>query len=105
MCENQSRRSVCRSAPTGAFVIHCLDSTISLFSKSEISTLRVSSVPAQPGLCQAWWEIRMTGFLMMRLIIIKRKIYHHEIEFMSHRHTMIACRNIEQTVATEKYSD
>ena len=83
----------------------CDSTIISLVSKSEISTLCVSAVAAQPGLCRPWSEIRMTGFLMVRLIIIKRKIYHHQVEFMSHHHTMIACSNIEQTVATEKYSD
>ena len=50
---------------------HCFrytDSTIPLLSKSEISSLKASSVAVQPGLCQTWSEPPKTGFLRTRLI-------------------------------------
>ena len=37
-----------------AFVVHCLDSIISLDSIAEISRLYLASVAAQAGLCLAW---------------------------------------------------
>ena len=43
------------------------DSTIPLLSKSEISSLKASSVSVQPGLCQTWSETPKTGFLTTRL--------------------------------------
>ena len=39
-----------------AFVVHCLDSIISLDSIAEISRLYLVSVAAQAGLCLAWSE-------------------------------------------------
>ena len=39
-----------------AFVVHCLDSILSLDSIAEISRLWLASVAAQTGLCQAWSE-------------------------------------------------
>ena len=45
------------------FVFQCIDSTISLLPKSKISSLYLSSVVAQPGLCRTWSEIPKTGFL------------------------------------------
>ena len=44
------------------------DSTITLLSKSEISSLKLSSVGLQPGLCRTWSEPPKTGFLRTRLI-------------------------------------
>ena len=44
-----------------------LDSTISLLTKSEISSLYLSSVTAQPSLCRTWSESPKTGFLTSRL--------------------------------------
>ena len=44
-----------------------IDSTISLLSKYEISSLWPSSVTVQPGLCQTWSETPKTGFLITRL--------------------------------------
>ena len=38
------------------FVVHCLDSIISLDSIAEISRLQLASVAAQAGLCLAWSE-------------------------------------------------
>ena len=35
------------------------DSTIALLSKSEISSLKLSSVLVQPGLCGTWSEIML----------------------------------------------
>ena len=45
-----------------------MDTTIPLFSKTEISSLKPSSVAVQPGLCRTWSEIPKTGFLTTRLI-------------------------------------
>ena len=39
-----------------AFVVHCLDSIISLVSIAEISRLKLASVAVQDGLCLAWSE-------------------------------------------------
>ena len=47
---------------------HYTDSTIPLLSKSEISSLKPSSVGLQPGLCGTWSETPKTGFLTTRLI-------------------------------------
>ena len=43
------------------------DSTIALLPKSEISSLWLFTVAAQPGLCQIWSETPKTGFLRTRL--------------------------------------
>ena len=43
------------------------DSTIPLLPKSEISSLYLSSVAVQPGLCRTWSETPKTGFLTTRL--------------------------------------
>ena len=45
-----------------------MDSAIPLLSKSEISSLWLSSVAVQPGLCVTWSETPKTGFLTTRLI-------------------------------------
>ena len=44
------------------------DSTILLLPKSEISSLCLSSVAVQPGLCRTMSETTKTGFLMIQLI-------------------------------------
>ena len=46
----------------------CIDGTIPLLPKSEISSLKPSSVAVQPGLCQTWLETPKTGFLMTQLM-------------------------------------
>ena len=43
------------------------DSTIPLLPKSGISSLQLSSVTVQPGLCRTWSETPKTGFLRTRL--------------------------------------
>ena len=48
-----------------------LDSTIPLLPKSEISSLQLYSLIAQPGLCKTWSEIPKTGFLITRLILCR----------------------------------
>ena len=45
-----------------------MDSTIPLVSKSKISSIQLSSVAVQLGLCRTWLETRKTGFLTTRLI-------------------------------------
>ena len=44
------------------------DSAIPLLSKPGISSLKLSSVAVQPGLCRTWSKTPKTGFLTMRLI-------------------------------------
>ena len=44
------------------------DSTIPQLPKSEISSLKPSSVAVQPGLSGTWSETPKTGFLTTRLI-------------------------------------
>ena len=43
------------------------DSTIPLFPKCEISSLKPSFVVVQLGLCRTWSETSKTGFLTTRL--------------------------------------
>ena len=43
------------------------DSTIPLLPKSEIISLKLSSLCLQPVLCQTWTETPKTGFLRTRL--------------------------------------
>ena len=43
-------------SPISAFVVHCLDSIISLDSIAEISRLYLAPVAAQAGSCLAWSE-------------------------------------------------
>ena len=45
-----------------------IDSTIPLFSKSEISSLKPFSVTEQTGLCVTWLETQKIGFVTSRLI-------------------------------------
>ena len=44
-------------------------STILLLPKYEISSFWISSMAAQPGLCETWSESPKTGFLTTRLIL------------------------------------
>ena len=47
------------------------DSTIPLLPKSEISSLKPSSLAVQSGLCRTWSETPKTGFLTTRLILFR----------------------------------
>ena len=47
-----------------------MDSTIPLLPKSEISSLYLSSMAVQPGLCRTWSGTLKTCFLTSRLIYI-----------------------------------
>ena len=51
------------------------DSTITLLSKAEISSLKVSSVAVQPGLCQTWSESRRPVFSNEVHIMVLAKQY------------------------------
>ena len=50
--------------------IHYIDSTTPLLPKSEISSLKSSSVALQPCFCRSWLENLKTGFLVMWLTLI-----------------------------------
>ena len=45
------------------------DSTTPPLSESEVSSLLLSSVAVQPGLCGTWSKTPKTGFLRTRLIL------------------------------------
>ena len=60
--EQQRRRS------DQAFVIHCLDSIISVVSIRKISSLWLVSIAKQAGLSLTWSPTPKTGFLVMGLI-------------------------------------
>ena len=49
------------------FVVHCLDSVISILAKSKISRLLLVSVAEQAGVSLIWSKTPKTGFLMRRL--------------------------------------
>ena len=68
ICEKR-RRSATREADQ-RLCFRYMDSTIPLLSKSEISSLKLSSVVLQPGLCRTWSETPKTGFLTTRLILL-----------------------------------
>ena len=56
-----------------------IDGTVPLLSKSEISSLKASSVAVQLGLCGTWSETPKTGFLTTRLILFDQ---HNEVILM-----------------------
>ena len=99
-CENKDAdqlRSNCAADQRLCF--RYTDSTIPLLPKSEISSLYLSSVAVQPGLCRTWSETPKTGFLRTRLIwhlISSRQLrlqpsYHHiffQITLRKHVHVL-----------------
>ena len=63
ICENKDAaqlRGNCEADQRLCF--RCIDSTIPLLSKSEISRLRPSSVAVEPGLCRTRLETRSLVF-------------------------------------------
>ena len=69
ICENKDADQLCGNRTTDQR--HCFrytDRTIPPLPKSEISSLKLYLVIAQPGLCRTWSEIPKTGFLTSRLI-------------------------------------
>ena len=68
ICENKDAdqlRSNCAADQRLCF--RYTDSAIPLLAKSEISSLSLSYVIAQPGLCRTWSDTPKTGFLTTRL--------------------------------------
>ena len=58
ICENKDADQLCGNREADQrLCVRYMDSTIPLLSKSEISSLKPSSVAVQPGLCQTWSEI------------------------------------------------
>ena len=69
ICENKAAGQLLSNWAADQCLCFCsIDSTISLLSKSEISSLYASSVAAQPGLCQTLLKTLKTSFLTLRLI-------------------------------------
>ena len=68
ICENKDADQLRGNREADQRLCFCYtDNTISLLSKSEISSLKLSSVAAQPGLCLTWSAAPKTGFLVSRL--------------------------------------
>ena len=61
-----------------------IDNTIPLVLKSEISSIKPSSVAVQPGLCWTCLETSMIGFLMTQLIYWAIKLEHKQIFLISY---------------------
>ena len=63
LCENKDADQLCGDREADQRLCFCYtDSTIPLLPKSEISSLKSSSVAVQPGLCRTRSEIRMLVF-------------------------------------------
>ena len=68
ICENKDADQLhSNCAADQRFCFRYMDSVIPLLSKSEISSLKPSSVAVQPGLCRTWSETQRPGFLTTRL--------------------------------------
>ena len=71
ICENKGADQLCGNRTTDQrLCFRYTDRTIPLLSKSEISSLKPSSVVAQPSFCRTWSETPKAGFLTTRLILI-----------------------------------
>ena len=70
ICENKAADQLCGNRTADQrLCFRYTDSTVPLLPKSEISSLKLSSVAVQLGLCQTWSETQKTGFLMSRLYL------------------------------------
>ena len=68
ICENKDADQLrIKCAADQRLCFRYTDIKIPLLSKSEISSLKPSSVAIQPGLCRTWSEYPKTGFLTTRL--------------------------------------
>ena len=64
-CENKAADQMCGNGTADQrLCFRYTDRTIPLLPISEISSLLLFSVAAQPGLCQTWSEILMTGYFL-----------------------------------------
>ena len=69
ICENKDADQLrCNHEDDQRLCFRYTDSKISLLPKYEISSLQLSSVAVQPGLCRTRSDTRKTGFLTTRLI-------------------------------------
>ena len=69
ICQNKGAdQLLCNCAADQRLCFHYIDRTIPSLPKSEISSMKPSSVAVQPALCQTWSETPKTGFLMMWFI-------------------------------------
>ena len=76
ICENKDADQLCGNCEADQrLCFHYADSTIPLLPKSEISSLQLSSVAVQPGLCRTWSETPKTGFLITRLIMLVEQYF------------------------------
>ena len=87
----------------GAFLIRCLDSTISLVSIFQISSLYLASIAEQTGLSFTWTETPKTGFLVTRLessksIGMGTLSYARTTEIFEPRHEKTFLRGLRQVI-------
>ena len=78
-----------------AFVVHCLDRIIPLYSKSKISSLYLVSVVEQARLSLTWLQTIKTGFLVTYYFIRPLNPIISPI-----RHVMLVCLNIQDHYST-----
>ena len=79
ICENKDADQLRGNREAGQrLCFRYIDSTIPLLPTYEISSLKPSSVTAQPVLCRTWSETLKTGFLTTRLIFKQAFCGHFE---------------------------
>ena len=72
ICENKGAYQLCRNcAAEQRLCFRNTDRQLPLLFKSKISSLLLSSLTVQPGLCRTWSETPKTGFLTTRLLYDK----------------------------------
>ena len=75
ICKNKDADQLRGNRAADQCLCFCyLASTIPLLPKSEITSLYISSVAVQPGLCWTWLETPKTDFLATRLIVFSTYI-------------------------------
>ena len=68
ICKNKDGDQLCGNRTADQrLCFRYTDSTMTLLSKSKISSLQSFSVLVQPGLCWTWFETPKTGFLVTPL--------------------------------------
>ena len=71
LCENKDADQLRGYREADLRLCFCyMDSIVPLLPNSEISSLKLSSVTVQPGLCGTWLETTKTVFLTTRLIYL-----------------------------------
>ena len=94
ICENKDADQLrCNREADQRLCFHYTDSTTPLLPKSEISSLKLSSVAVLPGLCRTLSETPKTGFLKTRLICLSYCISAAFKSSSSHNLMSAYCQN------------